>query len=329
MTVPASSPAGVALGSALHALAADALALGVGAALPTNAQYTARYQLAAGTIQRALTFLAEREALVTTSHGHRGRRIQGLSVGTLWQLGGLAPVRLVLPPEGPEETTQLQEALAQGLADLGIPHTVIHLRGALRRLAAVRAGDYDICVTSAGAAERALADAPDERLGRLTRTLAKGTYYAPGSLVCVRRAASDPTAHRTVAIDPDSPDHAALTRAEFPLAAGATRYVEMPFTSVPAAVLRGEIEVGIWHRQESIIPLELAGLDTTPMQRPEAHLVWERASRAVLTGWVGRPELASVLSALELGSGEAPGPEHGSTDAGAARPRRVTGRRAG
>jgi hypothetical protein len=295
------SPAGPALGSALHALAVDALARGIGEPLSTNAQYQSEYQLGAGTIQRALSLLAERGALRTTSHGHQGRRVQDLAVGPLWQLGGLAPVRLVLPPEGPEEMDNLQEALSQGLADLGIPHTVQHLPGGLRRLAAVRAGDYDICVTSAGAAESARIDGPDDRLSRVTRVLDRGTYYGEGSLVCVRR--SSPPGHgrpQRVAIDPESPDHVALTMAEFPAEEGVTTYVDTPFTNVPAAVLRNDVEVGIWHRQDSIIPLDLAGLSTAPMQRREARTVWEKLSSAVLTGWPGRPELAAVLVALNI-----------------------------
>ena len=105
--------------------------------------------------------------------------------------------------------------------------------------------------------------------------------------------------HR-VAIDRDSPDHIALTAAEFPLGDRTRAYVDVPFTSVPAAVLRDEVDVGIWHRQESIIPLELVGLTASALARPEALETWERLSSAVLTGWIGRPELAAVLGALDL-----------------------------
>lgn len=293
--------AGLALGAALHQLALDALARGVGQAMPTNAQYLSEHQLGAGTIQRALGFLAERGALGITSHGHQGRRVQSMDVGRLWQLGGLAPVRVAMPPEGPEEIGRLQTALAQGLTDLGIPHMVHHLRGGVLRLAAVQAGEHDISVTSARAAQEANAGAPHGLPASLVRKLGPGTFYGPGSLVSVRRAGAVPDRQPRVAIDPDSPDHVALTRAEFTPSEGTT-YVEIPFTSVPAAVLRNEVEVGIWHRQESIIPLELAGLSTSPLTRPEAIQTWESLSSAVLTGWTGRPELAAVLAALDLAS---------------------------
>lgn len=294
--------AGLALGAALHQLALDALARGVGQAMPTNAQYLSEHQLGAGTIQRALGFLAERGALGVTSHGHQGRRVQSMDVGRLWQVGGLAPVSVAMPPEGPEEIGRLQTALAQGLTDLGIPHMMHHLRGGVLRLAAVQAGEHDISVTSTRAAEEANARATAQGLpATLVRKLGPGTFYGPGSLVSVRRSGAVPARQARVAIDPDSPDHVALTRAEFPLSGGAT-YVEIAFTSVPAAVLRNEVDVGIWHRQESIIPLELAGLSTSPLTRPEAIQTWESLSSAVLTGWTGRPELAAVLAALDLAS---------------------------
>ena len=293
--------AGLALGAALHQLALDALARGVGQAMPTNAQYLSEHQLGAGTIQRALGFLAERDALGITSHGHQGRRVQSMDVGRLWQLGGLAPVSVAMPPEGPEEIDRLQTALAQGLTDLGIPHMMHHLRGGVLRLAAVQRGEHDISVTSARAAQEANAGVAHGLPASLVRTLGPGTFYGPGSLVSVRRTGAVPARQQRVAIDPDSPDHVALTRAEFPLGEGTT-YVEIAFTSVPAAVLRNEVEVGIWHRQESIIPLELAGLSTSPLTRREAIQTWESLSNAVLTGWTGRPELAAVLAALDLAS---------------------------
>ncbi len=292
--------AGLALGAALQQLAVDALARGVGEYLPTNAQYLNEHQLGAGTIQRALGLLGDRGALGITSHGHQGRRVQSMGIGRLWQLGGLAPVRVVMPPEGPEEIGRLQTALAQGLTDLGIPHMMSHLRGGVLRLASVRAGEHDVSVTSAGAAKQADTDAAFALPARLVRKLAPGSFYSRGSLVSVRRAGTDPGRRTRVAIDPDSPDHIALTTAEFPLDDETRSYVEVPFTSVPAAVLRNEVEVGIWHRQESIIPLELAGLFTAPLLRPEALRTWERLSSAVLTGWIGRPELAAVLGALDL-----------------------------
>lgn len=297
-----SYPAGAALGSALRPavrrLAIDALARGAGSTLPTNAEYLREHQVGAGTLQRALKVLEDCGALRTTSHGHQGRRIDSTDVGPAWLAGALPPVRLLIPPSGPDEIDALEDLLAQELTALGIPHTVHHLRGGGRRLDSVRAGLHDIALTSSGVRDQAEADG---RLGpsALVRRLPAGTYYGAGRLAVVSRTGTTSTIPRRVAIDRESPDHVALTRAEFPESDELT-HVEIPFTRVPAAVLRGDVDAGIWHIQVSVIPLDLVGLVTRPLRLPSAHEAWERISAAVLFGWSGRPELAGVIRALRL-----------------------------
>ena len=67
--------------SAVHHLVLDALAVGLGGTLPTNATYMRDHGFGAGTIQRALTALADRGALGVTSRGQLGRVVTALDVG--------------------------------------------------------------------------------------------------------------------------------------------------------------------------------------------------------------------------------------------------------
>ncbi len=292
-------PTGSALQPAAHRLAIDALALGVGAKLPTNAQYLSEHQMGAGTLQRALRVLEDRGALRTTSHGHQGRTIQAIDVGAAWQTAALSPVRLLLPPRGPIEIDQLQEFLADELTALGIPHTVHHLPGGARRLGLVLAGLHDIALTSSGVRDDDHSHDP-KGSATLTRRLEPGTYYARGRVVVVRRAGEGNCSRLTkIAIDPDSPDHKALTLAEFPECKGIA-HITMPFPQVPAAVLRREVDAGVWHVHETVIPLDLAGLQLQPLSRSQSLDVWRQISAAVLYAWPGRPELAAVLASLHL-----------------------------
>lgn len=297
---PPPDPSSPALVTALHhavrQIVADALARGTGAVMPTNAEYLHTHGIGAGTMQRALALLSDRGALRLTSRGHLGRIITEIDIPEAWQAAGLPPVRLLLPPSGPAEFDVLEQVLAEGLTKLRIPHTVHHRRGGTARLASVGAGEHDVALVSAGVAH-GLATSDETAL---IRTLPVGTYYAPGRLVVVLRAHDDgEQAPQRVAIDRHSPDHAALTLAEFP-DVGGVAFVEMPFPKVPAAVLRGDVDAGIWHITASVIPLDLAGLATRPLSRPAALKASERLSRAVLVGWAGRPELTSVLPALPL-----------------------------
>lgn len=278
---------------AVRAVVLDALRRGPGQALPTNARYLETCGASAGTIQRALTTLAEQQALSTASRGARGRVIESVHVGRAWALAGLAPVRLLLPPSGPAEVDELAEGLTDRLTDLGVPHTVRHLRGGARRLEAAAADGVDVAVVSAG-----VLTAATRTLGE-SRVLDPGSYYAPDSLVSVVRTADAPGQRTRIAIDSDSPDHVALTHAAYPDEAG-YRYVEHPFPDVPAAVLRGEIDAGIWHRAPTTVPLELVGLGFLALA-PAARAVWSEVSAAALVSSPGRPELRAVLDAACAG----------------------------
>lgn len=276
----------------VRAVVVDALRVGVGAALPTNAHYGRSVGATAGTIQRAMAVLAEQGALSTSSWGARGRRVERVDVGRAWTLAGLAPLRLLLPPGGSAEVDVLADMLTEELTGLGLPHTVRHRRGAARRLDAALAGDVDVAIVSSGvvrAGEERLAGAP-------TRILEPGTYYAPGRLVAVERVGAPGGAR--VAIDRDSPDHVLLTETAFP----SPRYVhvECPFPDVPAAVLRETVDTGVWHLSHSVIPLDLAGLACVPLGEPAVHELWSQISAAALVASPRRPELGSAITAPGL-----------------------------
>lgn len=279
----------------LRAVVVDALRLGVGAQLPTNAHYARTAGGTAGTIQRAMSTLAEQGAVTTTSHGARGRTVESIDVGRSWALAGLPYIRLLLPPGGPEEVEQLSDALTDELTSAGIPHTVRHQRGGARRLDSVAENRADVAVVSAG-----VLDAAARRLGDVhVRLLRPGTYYGPERLVAVRRAAEAARTPVRVAIDRDSPDHVALTEAAYPEADG-YHYVDHPFPDVPAAVLRGDVDAGVWHRSYSLIPPELAGLACLPLT-DRAGAVWSAISAAALVGSGRRQELATVFRSILAG----------------------------
>ncbi|MFE9662645.1 YhfZ family protein [Streptomyces sp. NPDC005955] len=284
------------LDQAVKAIVVDALRAGVGASLPTNSHYLHALGASAGTVQRALKLLADQQALTVTSRGHLGRTVDALDIGAAWHLAGLTPLRLLFPPGGPVEIDVLTESLAGELTALGVPHTVHHQRGGARRIDAIVAGEYDLAVVSAGT----LGDA-NRRLGAApTLVLPPGTYYAPRRLVAVTRTgAAQPAPGARVAIDHDSPDHVLLTESAYPPGQGYV-YVPCKFPEVPAAVLRGQVEVGIWHLSHTVIPLDLAGLSCTDLEDLPTATAWQDLSAAALVGWPQRAELTAVLAAISL-----------------------------
>ena len=275
---------------AAQAIVTDALRQGPGGQLPTNIQYSERYGFSAGTIQRAISTLTERGALELRSRGHLGRFIVAVDTGGAWQVAGLPAIRLLLPPSGPVEVDVLQDILARELADARIPYAIGHLRGGARRLLAVDEHRCDLALVSEGVRSASRQAGP-------FRSLGSGTYYAPGRLVVVRATVRLTHSVRVAAVDPDSEDHVALTRAAF-----GTEDIEMKptrFTEVPAAVLRGDVDAGVWHRAHSVVPLHLAGLTLEPLPSPALHRA-AGLSAASFVASTHRPEMLAVLRNLRL-----------------------------
>jgi hypothetical protein len=278
---------------AVTALARDALAVGVNGTLPTNQDYLETQGIGAGTLQRALDEMRAGGALRTVSRGHLGRMVAELDVASAWRLGGLPPIRLVLPPAGPVEVTALQEVLAEALSGLAIPHTARHLRGGSARLEMTLTGLVDLSVFSTGVLRAA--DTPADLKHR---ALGVGTYYGPDRIAVVRRV-GDRLPPRRIAVDDDSPDHRALTLGEFP-PQGDWEYLQVPFPRVPAAIATGQADAGIWHICPSPVPLERAGLDLGRLASQSGQAAWRSTSEAVLAVGPTRPELAGLLEALDM-----------------------------
>lgn len=284
---------------AVRAIVQDALAKGVGQTLTTNGEFQERLGVGAGTLQRAIDLLAERDALRTTSRGHLGRRIDSIRLGDCWQAAGLSPVRIVMSPAGPVELDVLEQALADDLTGLGVPYTMHHARGGNGRLQAVIAGRFDLAIVSRGTYEGMKRSTAGFGLGG-ARVLGEGSYYSPERLVVLRGPLSnDPSLQDTIAIDYESFDHEALTLAEFPADAG-YRYVQMDFTEVPARVLAGLVGAGVWHVTTSAVPLFLTGLSAEQMATPAGRNVRDLLSAAAAVAGARRPELSAILDALQL-----------------------------
>lgn len=290
--ISAARPFGGALQPAVTALSLDALSVGVGGTLPTNQHYLTQQGIGAGTIQRALNELRASGALLVISRGHLGRVVTYIDIAAAWRAGWLPSVRLALPPAGPVEIAALQQALAESLSQLGIPHTVRHLRGGSIRLGQTHSGEADLSVVSAGVLAAAPTSQPHRALGL-------GTYYGPDRIAVVRRHSDEQNAPRRIGIDEDSPDHRAITEGEFPRADG-FEYVAVPFPRIPAAVLSGQADAGIWHITPSVVPLDLAGLVVHGLRTTGGQDAWRVASEAVIVCSPLRPELHAVIDGLDM-----------------------------
>ena len=287
---------------AVRKIVTDALAGGVGSTLPTNVQYHTSNGFTAGSIQRAIELLRERGALEIESRGPLGRVIDSIDIGQCWQAAGLGPVDLLIPPAGLIELDVLAEHATRWLTQNGIPNAILHGHGGHNRLASVATGEHDLAVVSKSTFTMVRPSQLNSPAGlSLVRELDLNTFYGPSRVIVVRRAGEGSTVPRRVAIDRSSPDHVALTNAEFS-PGSAFEFVDIVFPRTLAWVRTGRVDAAIWHVTRTDVPLELAGFETTEMEHVSPASVGIDTSRAVMIASPSRPELASVLQAIPFDS---------------------------
>lgn len=280
--------------SAKRHIVSEALRLGLGSRLPTNAEFLENHGLVAGTVQRALQVLKNAEALVTRSKGYQGREIVHLDTGLCWNIAKLKPVLLIMPCSGSIEIDVLICQLTNRLSVLGIPYFITNQPGGENRIHSVMAGEYDIALTSFGAARNV--GLSEGQAG--FRVFAPETYYSSDRLVVVSRSDSRRSDWKTIAVDPSSSDHTEITKAEF-ASDRDIRLVNTDFRQIPSKVSRGEIDAGLWHVTSSPVPLRMAGLSAARLENPKAMEVHKGLSAACFTTNPKRRELVSLLKELD------------------------------
>lgn len=218
--------------------------------------YQESVDVGSGTVQRAFSIIERAGAAITRARGHRGRFVVSRDLGKLWLLAELPPVRAVLTPPGAAEVYGMAAGLTAEFERFSLPLRIEYRRGAAARLAEARR-DMTLAVVSRGAA-RASGGSTDRFQ---TRTMSPGSYYGQDSIVVLRPSALNPNAAPgsfRIALDRDSDDHIRLTKAQFP--EPGHDFVNCPFPQVPAEILRGNVEVGVWHRMLLLIPPTVVGL---------------------------------------------------------------------
>lgn len=303
MTSTESGPTYVPFRRALVHVAGDLLVREPGERIPPGEEYQRALGVGSGTILKALRTLSDSGAVALEPRGYRGTVILSRDVGALWRAAERDPIRVALTLPGAPDHYGLTIGFVEELRRLGVPFEPMFASSGAVRAAWVDDGQADVAVMSLIAARSVEATTPRLEV----RDVAPVLYYGRDQIVVVARAEGAPVegssaerapgARRRVGVDESSPDHVALTHEEFgddPT----VEWVPCAFRDIPAEILRGGIDTGVWHRVEAPIPPELAGLAVRPW-RPHA----EAAPETQTAAWCLRredPAIAAVLDALDV-----------------------------
>ena len=252
--------------------------LGLTNRLPTTSWYQEVLGIGSGTVQKALQELKKAGAVKLVSRGHQGTFIVSWDFSLLWDAARIPPVHMLLPPRGSQEATFVASAFVKQSKQWGVTTTVGYLRGARSRFAALEQNAADIVLLSSGSAQMLLRDTNKQHYELFE--VGNGSYYRQGSLVVVEKVIPQSAIPLRVGIDFHSSDHQRLTRAQFP--ENECVYVEVDFTQLPRSVFLGEIDAGVWHQEPSLIPLDKIGLKIHPLDNPQALVLANEISSAVM-----------------------------------------------
>lgn len=281
---------------ALTAVSLDILHAGVGGRLTPSIQIQEKLEVGSGTVQKALQELTESGGVVLRVKGHQGTLVVDFNPAILWKIAQLEPLRISLTPPGAKELGALSFGIKNQLRKVGLGIEFDFILGAQKRLDTLSKTSYNTALISRGAAKsrNLLVDSNYSILD-----FGPESYYQLGSLVKLTSPRiSNPNLLR-VALDKNSYDHETLTLNTFRNHKG-VKFVDCRFTEVPSIILQGKADTGIWHRVESVISPEQAGLIVSPLNFKSLGDEEYSISNAVLIWPSSLKEITALLGMIDF-----------------------------
>ncbi|GEK38231.1 GntR family transcriptional regulator YhfZ [Enterococcus thailandicus] len=232
-------------GIIVNFLASDLLQKKKGDRVPSVTDYQTKYEVARGTIQNALSFLKDREAIKVKSHGHLGTFIEEINYSILqeYALSDTILGTMTLP------YSRLYEGLATGIYDVfkenNIKLNLAYIRGSKERVRSIVNKTYRFAVISKFAAEQAISTGePIE----ISLDFGSRSYLSKHVLLFRDKNQKQIEKNMKIAIDYSSIDQQLLTKSI--IKDEQVEYVEMQGHQIISALQNGQIDAGIWNYDE-------------------------------------------------------------------------------
>lgn len=264
-----------------QALAERLLRAKVGDKFEKLSELQREFSVGTGTIQAAIKNIEMMDCVKIRRSGHQGSYIEALNPKQLWSLSGRPPLVGVFPSFSAFEMRDARTLLRKKMGKFGIPFFTTEHAGAMGRLQSISEKQADFAVLSNGVVEGLPKEIQkDLRFFRFE----SGTYYSPSSVVILYREGSDPYSasdtYRT-GFDPSSSDHFGLSKAEFGELTSSSA-IECKYLDIPRMILERKIDRAVWHKIDTLIPLELVKIQSAPLRSPEANALFLKYSQMVL-----------------------------------------------
>ncbi|GBU10396.1 transcriptional regulator [Erysipelotrichaceae bacterium] len=234
-------------GTAIKQLAEVLIVMQPGEKLPIVSVLQENLGISRGTVQNALQFLKDQDAIVLVSRGHLGNYLTSINHRILQQYAGTDELFGTMPLPYSRIYEGLATALYDTLNAQGVRLNMAYIRGSNDRLQSVVRGMYQFAIVSKYAARRSIE--MGESL-KIIADLGKYSYLSQHILLLKNPNATTIVAGDRVGIDMSSIDQKELTH--ILTANTKVSYINLPGHQLIHEIELGRIDAGVWNYDEII-----------------------------------------------------------------------------
>jgi hypothetical protein len=212
-----------------------------GERVPPIAQLEIDCGASRGTVQSALAYLQEKNAISLIRHGHVGTFVESIDKKILFGLLDKKGIVGVMPLPYSKRYEGLATGLYTSLRETGLDVSLAFMRGSENRLKGLRDGHYDFVVLSKMSAGEVVGESG---AFRIACTFGRQTYVGNHILVTSPNASAT-KGKMKIGMDYTSNDQRILTEKYF--AGQDVLYVPLIYSQILEAIKAGKIDAAIWN----------------------------------------------------------------------------------
>lgn len=266
-------------GIAVMKLSREIITLQVGDRLNTVAEYAESFEIARGTVQQAIKFLEQNNAIMLEPRGHLGTFINFIDYKVLWEFTGFGTIVGGMPLPYSKRYEGFATGLYKSANDSDIPLSLAYMRGANERLKALKGDRYDFVVISRLAANHAAKEKMDVDVA-----IEFGNYsYVNNHVILFGNPDNDCIKDgMRVGIDRSSIDHFVLTEKQ--CEGLNVKFADLAYNQIISKLQSKEIDAAIWNVDDILereVDIKYVPLNITDMEDTEAVLVVNRSNYGI------------------------------------------------
>ena len=257
------------------------LSIQQGERIPTVQEFSVKIGLARGTIQNALKFLIDQNAIELESRGHLGTFLKKKNMRALFGFAGIDSIVGIMPLPYSKRYEGLATGLITGLENqYDIPMSLAYMRGAQNRIAMLMDGRYDFAIVSQYAAQGIIKN--DKAKIRIVKSFGRQSYLANHILLLHDKNANGIRDGMRIGVDKDSVDQMKLT--EKVCKDDTVEFVPMNYNNVIDFVVKGKVDAAIWNEdelQDKALDINYIEVNSDHQADTEAVLVVKRENETM------------------------------------------------